>query len=113
MGFPVAGILAIEGVGYAIIHFKYGVPGKTYGLWTHDAELGAIHSRNGYNSNSETNNYGFRNKEDVFEPKPPGSVRVIAYGARPPSATIWKPIRLGRSGCKRSCASMPARSPRS
>ncbi|MDO8973656.1 SGNH/GDSL hydrolase family protein [Reyranella sp.] len=80
VGFPVAGILAIEGVGYAIMHFKYGVPGKTYGLWTHDAELGAIHSRNGYNSNSETNNYGFRNKEDVFEPKPPGSIRVIAYG---------------------------------
>jgi len=80
VGFPVAGILAIEGVGYAIMHFKYGVPGKTYGLWTYDAELGAIHALNGYNSNSETNNHGFRNKEDVLEPKPPNSIRVIAYG---------------------------------
>ena len=80
VGFPVAGILAIEGAGYAIIHFMYGVPGKSYGLWTYDAEIGAIHASNGYNSNSETNNYGFRNKEDVLDPKPPGSIRVIAYG---------------------------------
>ena len=72
VGFPVAGILAIEGAGYAIIHFMYGVPGKSYGLWTYDAEIGAIHASNGYNSNSETNNYGFRNKEDVLDPKPPG-----------------------------------------
>lgn len=80
VGFPIAGILAIEGAGYAIIHFMYGVPGKSYGLWTYDAEIGAIHASNGYNSNSETNNYGFRNKEDVLDPKPPGSIRVIAYG---------------------------------
>lgn len=80
IGFPLAAILAIEGAGYAIMHFKYGVPGKTYGLWSYDAELGAIHSTNAYNSNSETNNHGFRNKEDVFEPKPPNSIRVIAYG---------------------------------
>ncbi len=79
MGFPVAGILAIEGVGYAIMH-PSTVPGKSDGLWSYDAELGAIHSLNGYNSNSETNNYGFRSKEDVFEPKPPNSIRVIAYG---------------------------------
>ena len=80
VGFPVAGILAIEGIGYAIMHLEHGVPGKTYGLWTYDPELGAIHSLNGYNSNSETNDYGFRNKEDVFDPKPPNSIRVIAYG---------------------------------
>jgi lysophospholipase L1-like esterase len=80
VGFPVAFILAIEGTGYAIIHFKNGVPGKSYGLWTYDEELGAIHARNAYNSNSQTNNFGFRNKEDVFEPKPPGALRVIAYG---------------------------------
>jgi hypothetical protein len=80
VGFPVAGLLAIEGAAYAVMHFKYGVPGKSYGLWTYDAELGAIHSVNGYNSNSQTNNYGFRNNEDVIEPKPPGSIRVIAYG---------------------------------
>lgn len=80
VGFPVAFILAIEGAGYAYIHFKQGVPGKSFGLWTYDEELGAIHASNAYNSNSETNNLGFRNKEDVLEPKPPGALRVIAYG---------------------------------
>lgn len=80
VGFPVFAILAIEGAGYAIIHFKYGVPGKSYGLWTADAEIGAIHAANAYNSNSETNNFGFRNKEEVLVPKPPNSIRVIAYG---------------------------------
>lgn len=80
VGFPVALLLAIEGAGYAYLHFKYGVPGKTYGLWTYDEEFGAIHAANAYNSNSETNSLGFRNKEDVIEPRPPGSYLVIAYG---------------------------------
>ena len=78
VGFPVALLLAIEGAGYAYLHFKYGVPGKTYGLWTYDEEFGAIHAANAYNSNSETNSLGFRNKEDVIEPRPPGSYLVIA-----------------------------------
>jgi lysophospholipase L1-like esterase len=51
-----------------------------YGLWQYDKELGAIHASNSYNSNSETNSLGFRNHEDVFEPKPPGALRIIAYG---------------------------------
>ena len=80
IGLPFVLILAIEGAGFAIVHFKHGVPGKSYGLWIYDAELGAIHARNAYNSNSQTNDYGFRNKERVFEPKPPGAYRVIAYG---------------------------------
>lgn len=80
VGFPVAIVLAMEVAGHAYIHFRYGVPGKTYGLWTYDEELGAIHAANAYNNNSQTNNFGFRNKEDVIEPKPPGAYRVIAYG---------------------------------
>lgn len=80
VGFPVFVILAIELAGYTYIHFASGVPGKSYGLWTYDKELGAIHARHAYNSNSQTNDYGFRNKEDVLEPKPPGALRVIAYG---------------------------------
>src|SRR5579864_8023571 len=71
---------AAEGTGRLVIHFKYGVPGKTYGLWTYDPVLGAVHAANAYNSNSETNSLGFRNKEDVFEPKPAGALRIIAYG---------------------------------
>lgn len=79
------------------MHFKYSVPGKTYGLWMHEGELGAIHSRDGYNS--EKNSYGFCNKVDVFEPKLPDSIRVIAYGGSTTCCfnletdQVW-PIRL-------------------
>jgi len=73
-------ILAVESVGRFVVYLKYGVPGKSYGLWQYDAELGAIHASNAYNSNSETNNLGFRNREDVFTPKPKGALRIIAYG---------------------------------
>jgi lysophospholipase L1-like esterase len=59
---------------------KHGVPGKSYGLWQYDAELGAIHAPNSYNSLTQTNNYGFRGREDVLDPKPPGSLRVLCYG---------------------------------
>lgn len=73
-------ILAAKSVGRFIVYMKYGVSGKSYGLWQYDAELGAIHASNAYNSNSETNNLGFRNREDVFRPKPRGALRIIAYG---------------------------------
>ena len=73
-------ILAVESVGRFVVYLKYGVPGKSYGLWQYDAELGAIHASNAYNSNAETNNLGFRNREDVFTPKPRGALRIIAYG---------------------------------
>jgi len=96
---PVIGILSIESIGRAIIHFRFGVPGKSYGLWQYDPELGAIHAANGYNLNSETNNFGFRNKEDVIEPKPANALRIIAYGGSAtfcynlPTDLAW-PIRL-------------------
>src|SRR5262249_39810373 len=77
---PLLGIIAVEFAGRIIIHAKYGVPGKSYGLWQYDKELGAVHASNSYNSNSETNSLGFRNHEDVFEPKPQGALRIIAYG---------------------------------
>jgi lysophospholipase L1-like esterase len=98
-GIPVSVVLAIEGVGCAIIHWNYGVYGKSYGLWQYDQELGAIHAANGYNSNSETNNFGFRNKENVIEPKPANALRIITYGGSTtfcynlPTDLAW-PIRL-------------------
>lgn len=73
-------LLGIEGAARLIIHIKYGVPGKTYGLWQADPELGAIHASNAYNSNSETNELGFRNREHIIDPKPPAALRIIAYG---------------------------------
>ena len=73
-------LLAIEGAGRLYIHFKYGIPGKTYGLWIYDADLGATHRPNGYNTHTSLNNYGFRNREDVLDPKPANSLRIIAFG---------------------------------
>jgi hypothetical protein len=92
-------ILTIEVVGHLVVYAQYGVPGKSYGLWKYDAELGAIHASNAYNSNSETNNLGFRNREDVIDPKPKGALRIIAYGGSTtfcynlPTDEAW-PIRL-------------------
>lgn len=78
--FGVVPLLALEGAARAVIHFKYGVPGKSYGLWRYDETLGAQHQENAYNTNAETNDFGFRNHEDVIEPKPAGALRFIAYG---------------------------------
>lgn len=80
LGIPALLVMSLELVGRAYIHFQYGIPGKSYGLWRYDPELGAIHNENAYNTNSETNDYGFRNKENVFEPKPKDPYRVITYG---------------------------------
>jgi lysophospholipase L1-like esterase len=99
VGLTIILILGVEGVGLAIIHLKYGVPGKSYGLWQYDRELGAIHAVNAYNTNSETNNFGFRNKENVVEPKPANALRIIAYGGSTtycynlPNDLAW-PVRL-------------------
>ncbi len=70
----------LEVAGRLYIWYKHGVPGKSYGLWQHDSELGAIHANNSYSTHTQTNNFGFRGREDVVEPKPAGSHRVICYG---------------------------------
>jgi len=72
--------LLIESAGRIYIHYKHGVPGKSYGLWRYDKDLGAIHRENAYNTNAQTNDFGFRNVERVLEPKPDGAIRIIAYG---------------------------------
>lgn len=73
-------VLAVEGVGRALIWFKYGQPGKSYGLWRPDPELGADHRPNAYNSLTTTNDHGFRNREDVLVPRPKDAPRIIAFG---------------------------------
>jgi len=78
--FTVVPLLLIEGAARVYAHYKYGKPGKSYGLWRYDPVLGAQHKEHAYNSNAETNDYGFRNAEDVIEPKPEGAWRIIAYG---------------------------------
>ncbi len=73
-------IVSLEGVVRFVIHLHYGHSGKTYGLWRYDPELGADHRPNGYNSVATLNNFGFRNLEDVFQPKPPDGLRILAFG---------------------------------
>lgn len=73
----------LEATASFFVYIKYGVPGKTYGLWRYDEFLGAQHRENAYNTKCQTNNFGFRcnsSHEDVFEPKPAGSLRIITYG---------------------------------
>lgn len=77
---PMLIVFAAEIVGRVIVHYKYGVSGKSFGLWRYDEKLGAVHAENAYNSYAATNNYGFRNLEDVLEPKPAGAYRIVAYG---------------------------------
>ncbi len=80
VGIPLALIAVAELGGRAVFHFKYGHPGKTYGIYMADPELGATHRPNSYNANSVINNRGFRNLEDVSDVKAPGSTRVYCSG---------------------------------
>jgi len=73
-------LILLEAGGRLFVYFKSGVPGKTYGLWRADDILGAKHKENAYNMNAETNDWGFRNTEDVLVPRPKDALRVIAYG---------------------------------
>jgi len=73
-------LFLMEGGARLYVHLKYGVPGKSYGLWRADEEIGAVHAENAYNTRYQTNDYGFRNREPVIQPKPEGAFRIITYG---------------------------------
>ena len=73
-------LLLAEGGARLYIHVKHSVPGKSYGLWRYDKELGAVHAEDAYNTRYQTDDYGFRNRERVMQPKPAGALRIIAYG---------------------------------
>lgn len=62
------------------VHFRYGKPGRSYGIYVGDKELGAVHRPNSYNSNSVMNNWGFRNTEDISEEKPKNATRIYCSG---------------------------------
>ncbi len=63
-----------------VIHLRHGVPGKSYGIYNADRELGAVHRPNSYNTNSVINNWGFRNPNDISAEKPAGALRVYCSG---------------------------------
>jgi hypothetical protein len=71
---------SLEIAGHIYFHFKYGVPGKSYGIHMLDDELGATLRPNSYNSNSIINNFGFRDVEDISEKKPAGATRIYCSG---------------------------------
>jgi len=78
---PLVLVIAVGEIGGRIyVHFKYGVPGKSYGIYMADDELGATHRPNSYNTNSVINNFGFRDSEDITEAKPPGTTRIYCSG---------------------------------
>lgn len=77
---PFVLLIGIEASARTVFWWKHGVPGHSYGTSQSDPEFGAMPRPNSYNSNGSLNNMAFRNTEDVFEPKPAGSLRVIAYG---------------------------------
>ncbi len=80
IGLPIGLAVSGEALLRAYIHFRYGIPGKSYGIYMADKELGAIHRPHSYNSNSVINNWGFRNAQDILEQKPLGSTRIYCSG---------------------------------
>lgn len=69
-----------EIAGRLVMWAKHGIPGKSYGIYQPDLELGATHRPNSYNSNSSINNWGLRNPDDTPEAKPLGSTRIYCSG---------------------------------
>jgi hypothetical protein len=79
--FPLFLLVAVVEIGGRIyIHFRFGIPGKSYGIYMADDELGATHRPNSYNTNSVINNFGLRSSEDNAEEKPKGITRVYCSG---------------------------------
>lgn len=72
-------LVVIEILGLAFVHWRYGQPGKHYGIFKKDAELRMIHRPNSFNRMTTLNNYGFRSVEDV-NTLPDGAVRLMTFG---------------------------------
>ncbi len=77
---PVIALALLEGAGRAYLYLVYGVEGKSYGIYRAHPVLGGILAPNSYNRLKEFNDRAFQHKENVLEPHPEGSLRVITYG---------------------------------
>ncbi len=79
-----AGIVVLfagaEGIGRLYINLIYGIPGKSYGIYRSDPELGARHAESSYNLMRQFDDHGFQSPEDVMKPKPEGAARILVYG---------------------------------
>jgi hypothetical protein len=77
---PIVLIVAAEAAGQAWMWFRHGVPGKTYGIYQGDPELGGILAPDTYNTAREFNNLAFQRAEETKIDRPAGQLRIVAYG---------------------------------
>jgi lysophospholipase L1-like esterase len=80
LSLPLLALAAAEVSARMYFHFNYGVPGHRYGMSKYDPVLGAAPRELSYSQTAHLNDYAFRNSENVFQPKPAGSLRLITYG---------------------------------
>lgn len=62
------------------IYLRCGAPGKSYGIYMFDKQLGAVHRPNSYNLKCVINNWGFKNINNISEHKPKGALRIYCSG---------------------------------
>jgi hypothetical protein len=75
-----------------IIHFQYGVPGKSYGIFASHPVLGGDLRANSYSLTREYNDYGFQTAEKVdFRDD---VSRIVTYGG---SATFCYNLEMART----------------
>ena len=77
---PVIALALLEGAGRAYLFLVYGVEGKSYGIYRAHPVLGGILAGNSYNRLKQFNDRAFQHRENVLEPRPDGSLRVVTYG---------------------------------
>jgi len=77
---PILLILAAEIMIRIYMNLRFRIPGKSYGIYMADKELGAIHKPNSFNSKAVINNFGLANREDTPLQKPAGSTRIYCSG---------------------------------
>ncbi len=77
---PILLLVAAELAGQVWIWFRHGVPGKTYGIYKGDSELGGILAPDTYNTAREFNNLAFQRADATLIDRPAGQLRIVAYG---------------------------------
>lgn len=77
---PFLALAGLELAARTYFRGRHGVPGHRYGLTKYDPVMGYFPRENSYTAGVQLNDHAFRNTENVFDPKPPGSLRLIAYG---------------------------------
>ena len=80
LALPIALLLSLEVALRVALHMKHSVPGKSYGTYVYDKDVGARLKPNGYNSGTSYNNLGFRNLHDIHPGKLLKGKRIYCTG---------------------------------